>query len=117
MPAPTVCTTPGCPNLTPAGRCDTCRRDARRDSDTRRPNARARGYDARWQRTRAAYLALHPTCECDNPDCREPATNVDHVDGLGPRGPRGHDPSNLRALSHACHSRRTARDQPGGWNR
>lgn len=47
---------------------------------------------------------------------RPPATEVDHVDGLGPLGPRGHDWSNLRALTKRCHSRVTARNQPGGWN-
>jgi len=44
------------------------------------------------------------------------ATDVDHIDGLGPNGPRGHDWSNLRALCHSHHSQRTARDQPGGWH-
>jgi hypothetical protein len=27
-----------------------------------------------------------------------------------------HDEANLRAMSHSHHSRRTARDQPGGFN-
>lgn len=45
------------------------------------------------------------------------ASDVDHIDGLGPLGPRGHDPDNLRSMCHPCHSKRTAADQPGGWNR
>lgn len=112
-----VCSQPGCPELTPEGRCDAHRREA----EQRRGSASQRGYNRAWERTRAAYLKDHPVCECD--DCaalpytqRPAATDVDHIDGLGPNGPRGHDPANLRAYAHACHSRRTARDQPGGWN-
>ena len=48
---------------------------------------------------------------------RPEATEVDHKDGLGPLGPRGHDHGNLRAMTHDHHSKRTAADQPGGWNR
>ena len=110
-----VCAEPGCPVLTADGRCDAHRASARRASDRRRPNSRARGYDARWQRTRRRYLAAQPWCE--EPGCTEQATDVDHVDGLGPTGPAGHDPANLRALCHSHHSQRTARDQPGGWHR
>lgn len=62
-----------------------------------------------------AYLLAHPICE-DPVGCIEPATDVDHIDGLGPNGPRGHDWDNLRSSCHSHHSKRTARDQPGGWN-
>ena len=48
--------------------------------------------------------------------CDAPATDVDHIDGLGPQGPAGHDPANLRGYCHPHHSARTARDQPGGWH-
>lgn len=109
------CAEPGCPNLTDETRCPRHQKAKRRREDRRRPNSRARGYDSRWERTRAAYLRLHPWCE-DEAGCIERATDVDHVDGLGPTGPSGHDPENLRALCHSHHSRRTARDQPGGWN-
>lgn len=111
-----VCSEPGCPELVDrSGPCDSCRRERRRTSDRRRPSARARGYDAEWQRTRADYLAANPWCE-DETGCLEPATDVDHKDGQGPSGPRGHDWNNLRSLCHSHHSKRTARDQPGGWN-
>ncbi|MFX4294091.1 HNH endonuclease [Streptomyces bohaiensis] len=43
------------------------------------------------------------------------AGEVDHIDGLGPLGPRGHDPTNLRSMTKQHHSRATARAQPGGW--
>lgn len=112
-----VCTTPGCPTLTPGGRCPDCAQVASQG----RGSARGKGYDARWERTKRDYLAVHPHCECDEcmalPQIMRPwAVEVHHKDGLGPNGPRGHDWSNLMAVTHAHHSRITAREQPGGWN-
>ena len=112
-----VCSVPGCPTLTPGGRCEAC--SARAQALRRSP--RARGYDTGWQRTRRAFLAEHPYCECD--ECmaqplilRPVATEVNHRDGLGPLSPRGHDWSNLQAMTKSHHARLTAREQPGGWN-
>lgn len=104
-----VCPTPGCPELTAGGRCESCKRKA----EQARGTSRQRGYDGRWERTRRAYLRAHPLCQW--PGCLLLAADVDHIDGLGPKGPRGHDWSNLRGLCHPHHSQRTARDQPGGW--
>jgi 5-methylcytosine-specific restriction protein A len=112
----TLCSWPaGCPNLTQRGLCPKHRAITKRAYDRRRPGARERGYDAHWEATRSTYLAEHPVCEAEG--CDALSTDVDHLDGRGPLGPAGHDPSNLRALCHPCHSARTARDQPGGWNR
>ena len=93
----------------------------RRERDARRPNANHRGYDVRWQATRRAYLKAHPLCECDEcaalPQWNRPeATDVDHIDGQGTKGARGHDWSNLQALTHAHHARKTA-TQDGGFGR
>ena len=115
--ASAVCPTAGCPQLTTGGQCPKCRAEA----EAKRGTASQRGYNSKWARTRAAYLRDHPMCECEEcellPYAQRPlATDVDHIDGLGPNGPPGHDPTNLRALSKSHHSRRTARDQPGGWN-
>jgi len=114
-----VCSTVGCPTLVPkAGRCEECRAEAERK---RKSTAHQRAYTSKdWQRTRTAFLRAHPYCECDEclalPEVMRPrATVVDHIDGLGPLGPRGHDWSNLRAMTHAHHSRHTAVAQPGGW--
>jgi len=115
---PSVCTAPGCGVLVPLGKgpCGAHRLEARRASDAKRPSARQRGYDSKWEKTRKAYLKANPYCvECDVSFLSR-ATDVDHIDGLGPNGPRGHDWSNLRALCHSHHSQRTARDQPGGWH-
>ena len=109
-----VCATPGCPTLTDSTRCEPCRRGKRRVEDRRRPNSRKRGYDKQWERTRAAFLRAHPTCQ-DRNGCILKATDVHHLDGQGPNGPRGHDWDNLRALCHPHHSRVTSREQPGGF--
>jgi 5-methylcytosine-specific restriction protein A len=105
-----VCSQAGCPTLVESGRCA----EHRRQADLARGTSAERGYDSRWSRTRAAYLRLHPTCV--EAGCTERATDVDHIDGLGPRARRGHDPTNLRSFCHRHHSQRTARDQPGGWH-
>lgn len=105
-----ICSQPGCGNLTDkAGRCPDCRRAA----EQARGNANTRGYDRAWRQTRHRYLTAHPLC-CE-PGCPRLATDVDHIDGLGPLGPNGHNPANLRGYCHPHHSQRTARDQPGGW--
>ena len=107
-----ICSVHGCPEPTTSGKCKEHQRQAKRESENRRPRAHERGYDSRWRRTRKRYLALHSHCV----ECGAPATEVDHIDGLGPSGPRGHDYSNLQALCKRHHSQRTAREQPGGWN-
>lgn len=110
---PQVCSRPGCPFLTLPGesRC----RDCDTAADRARGTAAERGYDARWRATRSAFIAEHPFCTEEF--CARLAGHVDHIDGLGPLAPRGHDWSNLRGLCATHHNQRTARDQPGGWNR
>jgi len=44
--------------------------------DASRPSYRARGYDSKWDRARADFLAAHPCCA--RPGCNQPATIVDH---------------------------------------
>lgn len=110
-----VCAEPGCPDLVEGTtRCERHRKQKRRREDRKRPGARQRGYDAEWERTRRAYLAAFPVCQYAG-GCLEQATDVDHIDGLGPKGPRGRDWANLRGFCHRHHSQRTARDQPGGF--
>lgn len=94
-----------------------CPEHRRRQKDTR-PNAARRGYGGRWVKAARAYISTHPFCEC-GPECcpqgcGRPATQVDHIDGLGPKGPRGYDPDNFQALAHGCHSRKTAREHGFG---
>lgn len=93
-------------------RPEPCKCPPRRSPDNR-ASAHARGYDAKWKKTRASYLRAYPFCEQEG--CEAKATDVHHLDGLGPRGPYGHDPANLQALCHSHHSQETAKEQPGGW--
>lgn len=109
-----VCPTPGCPTLTPAGPCPACKAKAR----AARPQHKDAGRGTAWRKASARYLETHPYCEC--PACsalpqlqRDLATEVDHIDGLGPLGPRGFDPSNWQAMSKRHHSRKTARETWG----
>ena len=105
-----VCAEPGCPSLTQTTRCDRHRKERRRTQDKHRPSASERGYDRKWARTRRAYLKRFPHCQATG--CTEPAVDVHHLDGEGPKGPRGHDWTNLQGLCHSHHSRITM--QRGG---
>jgi 5-methylcytosine-specific restriction protein A len=94
------------------------------DREQARGSAASRGYDREWWKTRARYLrqlrAADPEglarceeCQLDEKtaqvqDPRGRGLHVDHIDGLGPSGPRGHDPDNLQALCQPCHGRKTA---------
>lgn len=79
-----------------------------------RPSAHKRGYGADWRSTRATYLERFPFCHYHN--CRQYATEVHHLDGQGPKGPRGHDFANLQGLCKPHHAKITAQEQPGGFN-
>lgn len=70
-----VCAEPGCPTLTDGSRCAEHERERKRRYDERRPSARQRGYDSKWEQARKAYLAASPFCRM----CGEPATEVDHI--------------------------------------
>ena len=119
---PSLCTSHDCGTLVfGGGKCPSCRAESRKDSDSRRPNATQRGYDTRWSAFSKAYLKAHPFCECDEcadvPEWRRPeATDVDHIDGRGPHGPRGYDATNCQALSKSHHASKTARED-GGFGR
>ncbi len=55
---------------------------ARQEQDRRRGSARARGYDARWDKAAAAFKREHPLCLGCLAAWRrpEPTTVVDHVE-------------------------------------
>ncbi|GGP98322.1 5-methylcytosine-specific restriction protein A [Actinomadura coerulea] len=108
------CPTPGCPELTRGGRCEDCKHEA----DQRRGSSSERGYGRRHrERFRTRVLAKHPVCQV----CRQaPATEADHhpIDRrtLELRGLDPDDPVYGRGLCKPCHSRETAKHQPGGWH-
>lgn len=120
-----VCSTPGCPELVPAGRCPTCQAAAER----RRGTATQRGYGHRHRnRFRAGVLRRDPLCVCateahgHGPRCLTPSVHADHWprgrDELLRLGLDPDDPQHGRGLCTSCHSKETAAnpDQRGGWN-
>ncbi|MGW1134572.1 holin [Streptomyces griseoluteus] len=119
-----VCSVPRCPEYTQHSKCDQHRREA----EQQRGSARQRGYGRdHEQRFRPAVLARDPRCVCTDEEhghgtpCNAPSRHADHhphsrrelqAAGLDPN-----DPKYGRGLCTSCHSRETARHQPGGWNR
>lgn len=118
---------PSCPELTRGGPCARHAAERHRRIDERRGTPAERGYDAKWRRVRGYILSRTPEAYRDaqgvirgqGPLCVmckvldgrvTPATDVDHIDGDS----RHNAYANLRPLCHACHSRRTARDQAFG---
>lgn len=117
------CSSPGCRGRAERGAyCGGCFTQRRRRSDQARYQQRERGAVAGWRGFRSSYLLLHPRCECDEhlslPEWQRPvATDLNHLEGHSRTCPHALDPQYIQALSHACHSRYTAKNQPGGWHR
>ncbi|GAA5033108.1 hypothetical protein GCM10023335_76270 [Streptomyces siamensis] len=119
-----VCSVPRCPEYTRHGKCD----EHRREAEQQRGSARQRGYGRQHERRfRPAVLARDPRCVCastehghDDP-CGEASVHADHWPlsrrELTDRGHDPDDPQHGRGLCGPCHSKSTAREQPGGWNR
>lgn len=114
----TTCSTVSCPNLVESGRCADCSRTAERQ----RGSSASRGYGKRHRnRFRRGVLERDICCVlCRDEDKWTLATVADHwplsrrelvEQGLDPD-----DPANGRGLCHDCHSKETARLQPGGFN-
>jgi hypothetical protein len=67
-----------------------------------RPSAGRRGYDAAWQRLRAAFLKQNPLCFA--PGCNQAATIADHVVPIAVDASRRLDWSNLRPCCATHHN-------------
>lgn len=107
------CADPLCPELVrpPARRCDEHERARDRDRGT----PAERGYDHRWREEARRYKAQRRaagTLHCDHcgltEDQLDRPLEVDHIDGLGPNGPRGYDPDNYQLLCRPDHQTKTA---------
>lgn len=96
-----LCLHPGCVELTDSSRCEKHRRQDDRERDRARPNSADRGYDGRWRKFRALYLASHPICESDE-GCARKATDPHHIQRLIDGGAK-YDESNLQALCGEHH--------------
>jgi len=106
------CPQPGCGELVESGRCPAHQAqpeqaETRRRFDAWRGSARQRGYDARWERFRAYFIARHPACH----DCERLATEVHHIQRLAARPDLKLVESNCMALCKRCHSTRTAKGE------
>ncbi len=126
----TICKYPGCRKPVPlcAKYCEAHKaagearvaqykaaREARRCERT--GSSAKRGYGYRWQRLRAAFLREHPLCEaCLLQGRATPATDVDHIKPHRGDQDLMWDVDNLQALCHACHSKKTAREDGGFGN-
>ena len=109
---PTVCTQRRCIEITEGGvRCPAHTTGPTR----RRTSPAAAGYSHSWDAASRSYLRSHPWCAW--PGCTAAAEVTDHVDGQGPLGPRGFDPTNWQPLCSSHHGVKTARHDGGHGNR
>ncbi|MDH6709759.1 5-methylcytosine-specific restriction protein A [Kitasatospora sp. MAA19] len=110
----TICTVAGCPELTTGGRCPTHQAAAEQARGTRTQRGYGTGHQRRF---RPGVLARDPVCVLCH---QQPSQHADHWPlsrrELVAAGHDPDDPQHGRGLCHSCHSRETARHQPGGWN-
>jgi len=96
-------------------RCPECAATRKAAADARRPNARQRGYDGKWQRESKAFLALpeNRLCACG---CGKPAEMVDHRIAHKGDARLFWDRSNWQPMTRACNSRKAVREEGGFGN-
>lgn len=115
MPARAPRIAPCCGRRVPAGQRCECQKARERErkaaTDRNREGARARGYDATWERERKAFLAVHRFCGCG-----APATLVDHVKPHKGDAKLFRDARNWQPMCKPCHARKTAREDGGFGN-
>ena len=107
---PRPCRNRGCPNgvIHPSGYCDKCRPKYSPDN---RPSAAKRGYDSRWRKYRAAFLARNPLCvACQKKGIVRAANVVDHIHAHKGSQALFWDPANHQALCAECHNAKTAKE-------
>jgi len=103
------------------GRCPRHAVQVAKEADARRGSAASRGYTSKWAKARAAFLRVHPLCQCSQ--CDEGrvrvtvATVVDHIVPHCGDMRLFWDRSNWQSMSKPCHDRKTAREDGGFGNR
>jgi 5-methylcytosine-specific restriction endonuclease McrA len=112
MIAPRLCR---CSKTVPAGA--TCEYQVARNADyeRRRGSARKRGYDARWERESAAFLARPENrfCACG---CGRRADVVDHKVAHKGNQELFWDRGNWQPMAYGCNSRKAAQSEGGFGN-
>lgn len=116
---PHPCTTPGCPELVSGGSaCDKHRKQRRKVSEARRGSRHKRGYGARWDKERKAFLRLNPFCVmCGYDDKVIFAKVVDHRKPKKGDDPAFWDKTNWQPLCATHHNQKTAKEDGGFGNR
>ena len=108
------CRWPGCPELTDGRYCAKHQHQSNADYERYRrdPGTKAR-YGPAWAKIRRSFLNRNPLCEeCMRTGKMTPATEVHHMIPLVQGGTHAY--SNLQALCHSCHSRKTVAEA-GHW--
>lgn len=112
MRAPRIC---GCGKKVPSGTLCACQVKKRAAADAKRPSARARGYDNKWDKARAAYLAKpeNKYCACG---CGRLADMIDHK--IAPKGNMKlfWSVSNWQPYNQICNKRKAIRYEGGFGN-
>lgn len=109
-----ICSAPGCGKTinSTARRCEAHPYPVR-PARPRSAQSRAGITGADWRKLRRFVLARDRICRAHG--CSEVPSHVDHIIARDLGG--SSDPSNLQALCHSCHSRKTAREDGGFGNR
>lgn len=77
-----------------------------------RGTAAERGYDHRWRKARAVWLAENPLCaECMRQGIVNAATDVDHIVPHRGNAEVFWQAGNLQSLCWTCHRKKTARGE------
>lgn len=103
------CNKPGCSTLTSDGYCDK-HKQVYRDE---RESSYKRGYNSKWRKDRAEWLAKHPFCVV----CNSIATEVDHKTPHKGDMKLFWDKTNWQSMCSSCHSAKTAREDGGFGNK
>lgn len=116
------CSTVDCPNLVAVGtsRCDDCETAKQSEYRSRRDPVTNAHYKSKGHaRFRRLVLDRDALCVLGLDGCTMIATDADHfplsLKELLAQGLDPNNPANGRGLCHSCHSKETARLQPGGW--
>ncbi|MGG0756253.1 HNH endonuclease signature motif containing protein [Brevibacillus laterosporus] len=110
------CRKQGCSKLTENRYCD-AHKSQTKLYNQERGTAAKRGYDARWRKARAGYLAGNPLCKkCLEKGKIIAATVVDHITPHKGDVVLFWDRNNWQGLCASCHSRKTAKEDGGFGN-
>lgn len=101
-----LCLAGGCHVRSSSSRCKKHRAAVLRSAERNRGNANHRGYNRKWRRAAAAWLAAKPLCGCGRM-----ATVVDHI--VPHRGDMDlfWDSDNWQTMCKGCHDRKTGKGQ------